>query len=132
MSPLAAGRLGGRYRRDNPVPQDGRVARGGAPIRDSVVSYERLYDIVDMLDELAEETGKTVALVALNWLLQRPTVCSLVIGASSEEQLRQNLGAVDWQLTAEQVNRLDTASKTAKPYPYWHQDQRPELSSQVF
>ena len=91
-----------------------------------------MYDIVDVLDELSEETGKTVAQVALNWLLQRPTVCSLVIGASSEEQLRQNLGAVDWQLTAEQIQRLDAASKTSKPYPYWHHDQRPELSSQIF
>lgn len=131
-SPLAAGRLGGRYRRNKPVPQDGRVARGGAPVRDNVVSYDRLYNIIDVLDEVAAETGKTVAQVALNWLLQRPTVCSLVIGASSEEQLRQNLGAVDWKLTAELIHRLDAASKTEKPYPYWHQDQRPELSSQVF
>lgn len=131
-SPLAAGRLGGHYRRNNPVPQNGRVARGGAPIRDNVVSYNRLYDIVDVLEELTLETGKSVAQIALNWLLQRPTVCSLVIGASSEEQLRQNLGAVGWKLTVEQINRLDVASKTEKPYPYWHQDQRPELSSQVF
>ena len=109
-----------------------RVARGGAPVRDNVVSYDRLYDIIDVLDELAAETGKSVAQVALNWLLQRPTVCSLVIGANSEEQLRQNLGAADWKLTAEQIQRLDAAGKTEKPYPYWHQDQRPELSTQVF
>ena len=131
-SPLAAGRLGGRYRRNNPIPQDGRVARGGAPVRDSVVSYDRLYDIVDVLDELSAETGKTVAQVALNWLLQRPTISSLVIGASSEEQLKQNLGAVDWSLTTEQQRKLDLVSNISKPYPYWHQDQRPELSSQVF
>ncbi len=131
-SPLAAGRLGGCYRRNNPMPQDGRVARGGAPVRDNVVAYDRLYNIIDVLDEVAAETGKAVAQVALNWLLQRPTVCSLVIGASSEEQLRQNLGAVDWKLTAEQMQRLDAASKTEKSYPYWHQDERPELSSQLF
>lgn len=131
-SPLAAGRLAGRYRRNNPIPQDGRVARGGAPVRDDVVSYDRLFNIVDILDDIAVETGKTVAQVALNWLLQRPTVSNLVIGASSEEQLKQNLGAVGWSLTAEQVQRLDAASSTPKPYPYWHQDQRPELSSQVF
>lgn len=131
-SPLAAGRLGGRYRRNCPAPEDGRVARGGAPVRDNIVSYERLYNIVDVLDELAEETGKAVAQVALNWLLQRPTICSLVIGASTEEQLRQNLGAVDWKLTPEQVKRLDAASRTQKPYPYWHHDQRPEFSSQLF
>ena len=114
------------------MPQDGRVARGGAPVRDNAVAYDRLYNIIDVLDEVAAETGKAVAQVALNWLLQRPTVCSLVIGASSEEQLRQNLGAVDWKLTAEQMQRLDAASKTEKPYPYWHQDERPELSSQLF
>ncbi|MCD8317841.1 MAG: aldo/keto reductase [Paraprevotella sp.] len=131
-SPLAAGRLAGRYHRHNPVPQDSRVGRGGAPVRDNVVSYDRLYDIVDVLEEIAAETGKTVAQVALNWLLQRPTICSLIIGASSEEQLRQNLGAVGWSLTAEQIKRLDEASRTEKPYPYWHQDERPELSSQLY
>ena len=130
--PPYAGRLGGRYRRTNPIPQDGRVARGGAPVRDNVISYDRLYNIVDVLDEISGETGKTVAQIALNWLLQRPTISSLVIGASSEEQLAQNLKAVDWSLTAEQLRRLDVASNTPKPYPYWHQDQRPELSSQVY
>lgn len=131
-SPLAAGRLGGRYRRNIPIPENGRVKRGGAPVRDGQVSYNRLYDIVDVLDEIALETGKTVAQVSLNWLLQRPTVCSLVIGVSNEEQLRQNLGAVDWKLSKEQITRLDAVSSTEKPYPYWHQDQRPELSSQLF
>lgn len=131
-SPLAAGRLGGRYRRSTPIPEDGRVKRGGAPVRDGQVSYDRLYDIVDVLDEISQETGKTVAQVSLNWLLQRPTICSLVIGASNEEQLRQNLGAVDWKLSEEQMARLDAVSRTEKPYPYWHQEQRPELSSQPF
>ncbi len=132
LSPLAAGRLGGRYRRNKPIPEDGRVARGGAPVRDSVVSYELLYQIMDVLDEIAAETGKTVAQVALNWLLQRPTICSLVIGAKTEEHLKQNLGAVGWNLTAEQVKRLEEASKQPKPYPYWHQDLRPELHAQLF
>lgn len=131
-SPLAAGRLGGRYRRSNPIPQDGRVARGGAPVRDDVVDYERLYNIVDVLDEIALETGKTVAQVSLNWLLSRPTISSLVVGASSEAQLEQNLGAVDWKLSQDQIARLDKASKVQKPYPYWHQDERPELTSQVY
>lgn len=131
-SPLAAGRLGGRYRRNNPIPQDGRVARGGSPVPDEVMSYERLYNIMDVLDEIAAEIGKTVAQVALNWLLQRPTVCSLVIGASNEEQLKQNLGAVGWNLSEEQVKRLDDASKTPKTYPYWHQDEKPWLSSQLY
>lgn len=131
-SPLAAGRLGGRYRRSAPVPSDGRVAKGGAPVRDENVSYEVLYNIVDVLDEIASERGKTIAQVALNWLLRRPTVCSLVIGASSEEQLKKNLGAVGWSLTEEQVSRLDNASRQPKAYPYWHQDERPELGSQLF
>lgn len=130
-SPLAAGRLGGKYRRNQPIPNDGRVARGGSPIPEEATSYERLYNIMDVLDEIAEETGKSVAQISLNWLLQRPTVSSLVIGARTEEQLKQNLGAVDWNLTAEQVKRLDNASHHQSIYPYWHQAQFPELNSQL-
>lgn len=130
-SPLAAGRLGGKYRRNQPVPSDGRVARGGSPIPDEATSYERLYDIVEVLDQVSDETGHTVAQCALNWLLQRPTVSSLVIGARTEEQLRQNLGAVGWQLSPEQIQRLDKASQTTPVYPYWHQAQFPELGAQT-
>lgn len=118
-SPLAAGRLGGRYRRNQPIPADGRIAQGGGEGR--TIPEEQLYQIVDVLDEIAAETGKTVAQVALNWLLQRPTVATLVIGARTEAQLRENLGAVGWNLTAEQVARLDAASDTEMMYPYWHQ-----------
>ncbi|MDD4516622.1 aldo/keto reductase [Massilibacteroides sp.] len=130
-SPLAAGRLGGKYRRNQPIPADGRVARGGSPIPEEATSYERLYAIMDVLDQIAEETGKSVAQISLNWLLQRPTISSLVIGASSEEQLKKNLGAVDWNLTADQVKRLDKASHQQSIYPYWHQAQFPELNSQL-
>lgn len=130
-SPLAAGRLGGRYRRNNPIPEDGRVARGGAPVGDEIMSYDLLYNIIDVLEDIAGETRKTVAQVALNWLLQRPTICSLVIGARTEEHLKLNLGAIGWSLTAEQIKRLDEASKTPKIYPYWHQNQFPELKSQL-
>ncbi|MCS2892552.1 aldo/keto reductase [Parabacteroides faecis] len=130
-SPLSAGRLGGRYRRNNPIPADGRVARGGSPIPDEATSYERLYNIMDVLDEIAEETGHTVAQCALNWLLQRPTVSSLIIGASTEEQLKQNLEAVGWNLTPEQVKRLDDASQVTPVYPYWHQAQFPFLNAQI-
>ena len=83
-SPLVAGRLGEKYRRDTPMPADGCVANGGVPVRDNIVSYELLYNIVDILDDIVAETGKTVAQVALNWLLQCSTVYSLVIGARTE------------------------------------------------
>ena len=94
LEPLSAGRLGGKYRRNNPIPTDGRVARGGSPIPDEATSYERLYDIVEVLEQVAEETGHSVAQCALNWLLQRPTVSSLIIGARTEEQLKARLGGV--------------------------------------
>lgn len=131
-SPLAAGRLAGRYRRGMEVPSDSRVATNGVPVRDALVDYERLYNIMDVLDEIAEETNHTVAQVALNWLLQRPTMTSLVIGARTEQHLAQNLAAVGWNLTKEQVERLDNVSRQTKAYPYWHQDLRPELKSQIF
>ena len=83
---------------------------------------EYLYKVVDALDEVAQETEKSVPQVALNWLLQRPTISTLVIGARNEEQLRSNLGAVGWNLSPDQVARLDAASARTKTYPYWHQD----------
>ena len=87
------------------------------------MSDEHLYRVVDALDEVAQETGKTVPQIALNWLLQRPTVSTVIIGARNEEQLRQNLGAVGWSLTAEQIAKLDAASAMPIAYPYWHQRQ---------
>lgn len=120
-SPLAAGRLGGKYGRNKPIPQDSRVAQGGSPVPDMAVNEEHLYNIIDALEEIAEETGKSVAQVALNWLLQRPTVSSIIIGARNEDQLKQNLGAVGWDLTVEQIKKLDDASNAAPIYPYWHQ-----------
>ena len=80
---------------------------------------ERLFRVVDAMDQVAEETGKTLPQIALNWLLQRPTVASVLIGARDEEQLKHNLGALGWQLTAEQVKRLDAASAVTPPYPYY-------------
>jgi aryl-alcohol dehydrogenase-like predicted oxidoreductase len=116
-SPLGWGRLTGRVRRDQPLPPDSRLhktASYGPPVPD-----ELLYQVVDVLDELAAETGKTVPQVALNWLLRRPTVSSVLIGARNETQLRDNLGAIGWTLTADQVTRLDKASTTTAPYPYF-------------
>ena len=116
-SPLGWGRLTGRIRRGQPLPSTSRLhetAQIGPPIDD-----ERLYRVVDALDEVAAETSKTVAQVALNWLLQRPTVSSVLIGARTEKQLRENLGAVGWALTAAQIAKLDRASAVTPPYPYY-------------
>lgn len=122
-SPLSSGKLTGKYRRDQPYPTDGRVAQGGSPVIGVSADDERLYNIVDVLDELVEETGKTAAQISLNWVLQRPTVANIIIGARNEEQLTQNLGAVGWNLSTDQVKRLDKASDLRPSYPYWHQRQ---------
>jgi len=120
-SPLGWGRLTGRIRRGQPLPENSRLQSRVAVENGPPMDDEYLYKVVDALDEVAAETGKTVPQVALNWLLQRPTVSTVVIGARNEEQLRQNLGAVGWNLTPEQVARLDAASATTRAYPYWHQ-----------
>lgn len=118
-SPLGWGRLTGKIRRGQQRPDVSRLpgsADSGPPVDD-----EYLYRVVDALDRIAAETGKTVPQVALNWLLQRPTVSTVVIGARNEEQLKQNLGAIGWNLTPAQVAVLDEASATTPIYPYWHQ-----------
>jgi aryl-alcohol dehydrogenase-like predicted oxidoreductase len=120
-SPLGWGRLTGKIRRGQPLPQNTRLqskvtAEGGPQVPE-----EHLFRVVDALDQVASETGKTVAQIALNWLLTRPTVANVIVGARNEEQLRQNLAAVGWELTAQQLARLDAASATSKAYPYWHQ-----------
>ncbi|MDR6537811.1 aryl-alcohol dehydrogenase-like predicted oxidoreductase [Variovorax soli] len=116
-SPLGWGRLTGRIRRGQPLPPGSRLhdTAGFAP----PVEEERLYRVVDAMDQVAEETGKTLPQIALNWLLQRPTVASVLIGARDEAQLKQNLGALGWQLTREQMARLDAASAVTPPYPYY-------------
>lgn len=118
-SPLAGGRLTGKVRRNQALPADSRVS----VMRETAQSGndETLYRTVDVMDEIAAETGKTLSQIALNWLLQRPTVTSVIFGARNEEQLRANLGAVGWNLSAEQVARLDAASAIPPIYPYWHQ-----------
>jgi aryl-alcohol dehydrogenase-like predicted oxidoreductase len=125
-SPLGWGRLTGKIRRGQPLHEQSRlhVTKDAAP----QVADEHLFKVVDALDQMAEETGKTVTQVALNWLLQRPTVSSVIIGARNEEQLRQNLGAAGWDLEPDQVRRLDEASAVAAPYPYWHQHLKAELT----
>jgi aryl-alcohol dehydrogenase-like predicted oxidoreductase len=118
-SPLGWGRLTGKIRRGQPLPATSRLHKTGD--MGPQVGDEYLYGVIDALDEIAKETGKTIPQIALNWLLQRPTVSTLVIGARNEEQLRQNLGAVGWNLAAEQVAKLDAASNVTPVYPYWHQ-----------
>jgi aryl-alcohol dehydrogenase-like predicted oxidoreductase len=122
-SPLGWGRLTGKIRRGAELPKDSRlqssVVVGGGP----QVEDEYLFKVVDALDEVAKETGKTVPQIALNWLLQRPSVATLVIGARNEEQLKANLGAIGWNLTKDQIAKLDAASARPLIYPYWHQAQ---------
>jgi aryl-alcohol dehydrogenase-like predicted oxidoreductase len=115
-SPLGWGRLTGKIGRDRPVPEGSRLhdTEQFAP----PVETELLYRVIDSLEAIAQETGKSVPQVAINWLLRRPTVSSVIIGARNEAQLRQNLDAVGWMLTAEQVARLDAASDVLPPYPH--------------
>jgi len=118
-SPLGWGRLTGKIRRGHPLPQQSRLhktAEYGPPVDD-----EHVYKVVDALDLVAKEVGKTIPQVALNWLIQRPTVSSVIIGARNEQQLKDNLGAVGWNLSKEQVAKLDAASAVTTIYPYWHQ-----------
>jgi len=120
-SPLGWGRLTGKIARNTPLPKESRLhetADKGPQVDD-----EYLYKVVDVLQEVASETGKTVPQIALNWLLTRPTVSNVVIGARNIEQLKQNLGAIGWQLSAAQIARLDQASAVTPIYPYWHQRQ---------
>ena len=122
-SPLGWGRLTGKIRRETGIPKDSRLNTKVVVDSGPQVPEEYLYKVVDALDEVAKETGKTVPQIALNWLLRRPTVSTLIIGARNEEQLKANLGAVGWKLTAEQVAKLDAASEVPVGYPYWHQRQ---------
>ncbi len=117
-SPLSYGLLSGKYRRGTPSPPDTRLAHVDMP---GLIDWERLYRIVDSLEEIANARNKTIPQVALNWLLRRPGITSLVIGARNEKQLRDNLGAVDWSLTEGEVRKLEAVSEIPENYPYWHQ-----------
>jgi aryl-alcohol dehydrogenase-like predicted oxidoreductase len=120
-SPLGWGRLTGKIRRGSPIPAKSRLHETAA--QGPQVPEHYLHKVVDAIDEVAKETGKTVPQIALNWLLRRPTVSTLIIGARNEEQLKQNLGAIGWELTKEQIAKLDAASEVPLIYPYWHQRQ---------
>ena len=120
-SPLGWGRLTGKIRRGQPMPPVTRLQSQLAADKGPQVPQEYLHDVVDALDAVAKETGRTIPQIALNWLLQRPSVATVIIGARNEEQLRQNLGAVGWKLTPAQIAKLDAASTVPLAYPYWHQ-----------
>ncbi|HXN81818.1 MAG TPA: aldo/keto reductase [Myxococcales bacterium] len=116
-SPLGWGRLTGKVRRGRPLPEVSRLhetADYGPPVDD-----ERLFRVVDALDEVAKETGRTIPQIAINWLLQRPTVSTVVFGARNEAQLRENLGAVGWALAPQHMALLEKASAVTAAYPYW-------------
>ncbi len=125
-SPLGWARLTGKIRRSQPMPKVSRLQSNLNKDVGPKVSDEYLYSVIDVVDEIAKETGKTVPQIALNWLLQRPTVSTLIIGARHEKQLQDNLGAIGWNLTADQIKRLDAVSAVPPIYPYWHQKGFPE------
>lgn len=120
-SPLGWGRLTGKLRRGQALPKTSRLNSQISNEKGPPVADEHVYKVVDAIDEVAKETGKTVPQIALNWLLQRPTVATVIIGARDEQQLRDNLGATGWNLTPAQVAKLDAASAVTLAYPYWHQ-----------
>ncbi|MDP9053364.1 MAG: aldo/keto reductase, partial [Acidobacteriota bacterium] len=120
-SPLGWGRLTGKIRRGQPMPEVSRLHKTAQ--MGPQAPEEHLYNVVDAIDAIAKETGKSVPQIALNWLLQRPTVATVIIGARDEEQLKQNLAGQGWNLSAGHLERLDAASRVPKAYPYWHQAQ---------
>lgn len=122
-SPLGWGRLTGKIRRGQPVPETSRYSSKGGMGAAPPMDEEYLFRVVDALDAVALETGKTIPQVALNWVLHRPSVSTVIIGARNEDQLKQNLGVVGWKLSEEQIERLDKASAVERIYPYWHQAQ---------
>jgi aryl-alcohol dehydrogenase-like predicted oxidoreductase len=119
-SGLSGGRLSGKVKRGQPLPEGSRMTAisGGYP---PSADDDRLFNVVDVLEELSRDTGRTVAQVALNWLLQRPSIATIVVGARNEAQLRENLGAAGWSLDADAVARLNAVSAVRPVYPYWHQ-----------
>jgi aryl-alcohol dehydrogenase-like predicted oxidoreductase len=116
-SPLGWGRLTGKLRRSQPMPA-GRIGSGGS-VGGPEVDTDLLYNVVDVLDEISQETGKIIPQIAINWLLQRKTVSNVVVGARNEKQLLENLGALNWSLTASQMQRIDQVSSQKALYPHW-------------
>jgi aryl-alcohol dehydrogenase-like predicted oxidoreductase len=124
-SPLAGGALSGKVKRNQPPAKDSRLGQ----IKFVEYDDETLFSVVDVLEAIAKEREKSIPQVAINWLLRKPTVANIVVGARNEEQLRQNLGAIGWKLSDDEVARLDKAGQPSVPYPYWHQRAFPMLVS---
>jgi aryl-alcohol dehydrogenase-like predicted oxidoreductase len=116
-SPLGWGRLTGKIKRNMPVAE-GRVKSGGL-VGAPPVSDDQLYNVIDVLEQIADETGKTISQVAINWLLYNATVSNIIIGARNEKQLTENLQAVGWALSQDQLMKLDTVSEQVPIYPHW-------------
>ena len=121
-SPLGWGRLTGKIDREHPQPPDvsrlHKTSQWGPPVDDHY-----FFKVIDAMKEVAQETGKTIPQIAINWLLQRPTVSTVILGARTLDQLKDNLGSVGWNLTENQMSKLNEASDRELPYPYWHQKQ---------
>ncbi|MBC7419229.1 MAG: aldo/keto reductase [Bdellovibrio sp.] len=122
-SPLAGGALSGKITRKQAPSKESRLGQ----IKFVHYNDEILFSVVDVLEQIAREREKTIPQVALNWILRKPTVANIIVGARNEEQLKQNLGAIGWKLSEEEVIRLDKAGKSSAPYPYWHQQSFPQL-----
>ena len=120
-SPLAMGRLGGAMRRGQPLPAVSRLHSDFTKRVSPPVADEFIYDLVDVLDEVAAETGKSIAQIALRWVVQRPSVSTVIMGARSEQQLRENLDVVNWTLSDAHMAKLAAAGAKTMTYPYWHQ-----------
>lgn len=117
-SPLSGGQLSGKITRHTPPAEGTRVAAQG--MRPGLTENQ-FFDVVDVLREIANELQRSVSQIALNWVLQRPTVATVVVGARNEAQLIDNLRAIEFTLSAEQIARLDAVSDREPVYPYWHQ-----------
>jgi aryl-alcohol dehydrogenase-like predicted oxidoreductase len=116
-SPLGGGFLTGKYRRGKPRPQGAR--RSDPTGQFLQFDEEKGFDIVDELEKIADNHKATITQTALNYLLRKPGVTSVIVGAKTKEQLMDNLKAAAWEMTADEVARLDELSKPPRAYPYW-------------
>ena len=115
--PLAGGLLSGKFQRGDPLDRGRMAVPGTRDLFDPATAF----DVIDVATAIAAERGVSVAQVSINWLLARPGITSVILGARTAEQLEDNLGAARFRLTAQEVGRLDAAGRGRLPYPHWHQ-----------